>query len=116
MVPWTFLGEDPILKRIESEMNLVSSTYFRILISGTCARKWQIDFWVDSMFLLIRIKLHSGSDLAIPKTVSRPIPDDVPVIRTVRVILKELLLKQIFYIALVNYMLLIGIIGCSLYR
>ena len=56
------------------------------------------------MFLLIRIKLHSGSDLAIPKTVSRPIPDDVPVIRTVRVILKEQPLKQIFYIALVNYM------------
>ena len=53
------------------------------------------------MFLLIRIKLHSGSDLAIPKTVSRPIPDDVPVIRTVRVILKEQPLKQIFYIALV---------------
>ena len=52
------------------------------------------------MFLLIRIKLHSGSDLAIPKTVSRPIPDDVPVIRTVRVILNELPLTD-GYIALI---------------
>ena len=49
------------------------------------------------MFLLIRMKLHSGSDLAIPKTVSRPIPDDVPVIRTVRVILNELPLNRWLY-------------------
>ena len=49
------------------------------------------------MFLLIRIKLHSGSVLAIPKTVSRPIPDDVPVMRTVRVILNELPLNRWLY-------------------
>ena len=62
-----------------------------MFMSGICALRWQIDFWVDWIFLLISIKLHSGSDLAIPKTVSRPIPDDVPVMRTVRDILKELL-------------------------
>ena len=62
------------------------------------------------MFLFIRIKLQSGSELAIPKTVSRPIPDDVPVMRTVRVILNELSINRLLYCTNTRT------IGCSLYR